>query len=295
MFKTLFNLVIITSLLSCQTSSGTKAQQPVKGPFLWKVEKGGKHSWLFGTMHLGIKPDEVDPKVHKAFKESKAVRLEVDSAKMDFQAFSKLSTYQGKDSLKKALTQSEWDSLLKLIPIPEAKLKTMKPFTVISTLLVFWFAKSGLPEGRLDSYFESKAKELGKEVEGLETAVDQLKVISRFLDISVLKHVLNDPVKNEKEAIAEIKELANLYRSGEGRDFFSSSSYPPNFNVVEYKKSLLFDRNNNWIPGIENCIKKQTCFVAVGAAHLIGEGSVTELLKKKGYKVTRQEFTKSKK
>ena len=43
----------------------------------------------------------------------------------------------------------------------------------------------------------------------------------------------------------------------------------------------------SWIPAIEKMISEGEGFVAVGAAHLIGAGSVVELLQKKGYSVTR--------
>ncbi len=60
---------------------------------------------------------------------------------------------------------------------------------------------------------------------------------------------------------------------------------------VQYPKihqQLLLARNIAWLQPIEQYLKdKETEFVLVGAAHLVGEGSVVELLKRKGYSVTR--------
>jgi uncharacterized protein YbaP (TraB family) len=53
-------------------------------------------------------------------------------------------------------------------------------------------------------------------------------------------------------------------------------------------QSLLIDRNANWTPKIEILLETPgTHLVAVGAAHLIGDGSVIDLLKQKGYDVQR--------
>ena len=44
------------------------------------------------------------------------------------------------------------------------------------------------------------------------------------------------------------------------------------------KKLLLDKRNRNWVPQIESMmVSKQTIFVTVGAAHLVGPGSVLDI------------------
>ena len=59
-------------------------------------------------------------------------------------------------------------------------------------------------------------------------------------------------------------------------------------------KTLLTDRNRNWIPHIERMFSGNSKsgtkssdkeFVLVGVAHLVGEKSVLALLKAKGYRV----------
>ena len=54
------------------------------------------------------------------------------------------------------------------------------------------------------------------------------------------------------------------------------------------KKLLLDKRNRNWVPQIEGMmVSKQTIFVTVGAAHLVGPGSVLDILCVRGWKVQR--------
>ena len=49
---------------------------------------------------------------------------------------------------------------------------------------------------------------------------------------------------------------------------------------------LLVERNANWVASVETCVTQKTsCFVVVGAAHLIGPDSLVAMLRKKGYTV----------
>jgi len=54
------------------------------------------------------------------------------------------------------------------------------------------------------------------------------------------------------------------------------------------KKLLLDKRNRNWVPQIEGMmLSKQTIFITVGAAHLVGPGSVLDAMCLRGWKVER--------
>ena len=56
---------------------------------------------------------------------------------------------------------------------------------------------------------------------------------------------------------------------------------------VEERKSILDDRNKDWVPKIEKMLKeKRTFFITVGAAHLVGPNGVPNLLRQDGYHVT---------
>jgi uncharacterized protein YbaP (TraB family) len=54
-------------------------------------------------------------------------------------------------------------------------------------------------------------------------------------------------------------------------------------------RSLIVERNNNWIPQIDACLARpQPCLVVVGAAHLVGPDGLLTLLQRKGYKIEQQ-------
>jgi uncharacterized protein YbaP (TraB family) len=49
---------------------------------------------------------------------------------------------------------------------------------------------------------------------------------------------------------------------------------------------MLDKRNLNWLPKIKLAIKKESCFFAVGSAHLAGNNGLVNLLRKEGFVVT---------
>ena len=51
------------------------------------------------------------------------------------------------------------------------------------------------------------------------------------------------------------------------------------------KTKLLDKRNQNWIPKINAVIQNKSCFIAIGAGHLVGENGLINLLKNQGYTV----------
>ena len=50
---------------------------------------------------------------------------------------------------------------------------------------------------------------------------------------------------------------------------------------------MLYERNASWIEPIERLHAAGGGFIAVGAMHLVGQRSVLDLLRQRGYKVTR--------
>lgn len=56
--------------------------------------------------------------------------------------------------------------------------------------------------------------------------------------------------------------------------------------LADEQNSFLDQRNENWIPKIEEIITSKSAFIAVGAGHLGGPNGVIRLLEKKGYTLT---------
>ena len=82
---------------------------------------------------------------------------------------------------------------------------------------------------------------------------------------------------------AEFDKLVDTYTSQdvEGLFLFMTSEGM----MKDYRETILDQRNISWIPTLQERMKKESLFVAVGAGHLGGESGVISLLKKAGYQV----------
>ena len=143
------------------------------------------------------------------------------------------------------------------------------------------------PELGIDRHFFDRAKDSGMKRQALETMafqLDQFDTLSPKLQEELLKSTMED-LDTE---VSGVKDMAQAWTFGnvaaiEKLTLASLQEAP------ELYQRLLVERNLNWIPHVEACIKNNSgCFIVVGAAHLVGPDGLPTLLAKKGYKVTQQ-------
>jgi uncharacterized protein len=166
-------------------------------------------------------------------------------------------------------------------------LKGMKPSTVAALLQV----KSLPMTEPMDIAVLKKAKEAGAEIIYLEEARLQQKLLDTWLDARAIKMMLD----HWGEMQAQTRQLLAAYEAGNADEILALSfeedqwleSGRTKAEFEQMKRELLLDRNASWVPKLEAMLDKGNGFVAVGAGHLVGPGSVLDLLQKKGYKVTR--------
>jgi uncharacterized protein YbaP (TraB family) len=144
--------------------------------------------------------------------------------------------------------------------------------------------KSKAGDMSMDSYFQVAGSELGKMVYGLETVDDQLKMLLRSITIERQAEILIETIRNTDDIITENAKLDSLYVKGDLEGLYDMLIETE--DMTEAEKFLLVDeRNHDWLPKIEEHIKQEPCFIAVGALHLPGNDGLINLLRKAGYKV----------
>jgi uncharacterized protein YbaP (TraB family) len=144
--------------------------------------------------------------------------------------------------------------------------------------------KSQAGDISMDSYFQIAASELGKAVYGLETVEDQLKMLLRSIPVERQAEILVETIRNTDNIISENEKLDSLYAKGDLEGLYKMLIEAE--DMTEAEKFLLVDeRNHDWLPKIEEYIKQEPCFIAVGALHLPGNDGLINLLRKAGYKV----------
>jgi uncharacterized protein YbaP (TraB family) len=274
----------------------TAAVQKHSESCLWAVQTPSNKIYLLGSMHL-LKPDDypLAASISRAYAQSQMLVFETDidalqqpATLMRIQA---LGLYpEGQNLLQNldAPLRSRVEKKLADLGLPLEIYNRAKPWLVATDLAVKELEKLGFnPNNGVDVYFFNRAKADGKPIGFLEPVEFQINLFGEmdqqaqinFLsqtldDLEVVGQLAGDLVKSWKDGDADkLHEL--LYKS--------FKDYP---NLYD---RLLIQRNKKWVPQIENTLRrnKNVLFV-VGAGHLVGPGSVVDLLRKKGYRVEQQ-------
>ena len=119
---------------------------------------------------------------------------------------------------------------------------------------------------------------------GLETIKQQLG----FFDVipqSGMNKLIIESIENFEKEKKDTQKMMKLYAEQKVDKLIPlMSKQSPEF--MEYEDVFLYNRNKAWIPKLTNEMQTKKCFVAVGAAHLFGDGGLIDLLEKEGFTLT---------
>jgi uncharacterized protein YbaP (TraB family) len=265
--------------------------------FMWKVEgEGGATAYLLGSLHV-LTPEwyPLNTAINKAFTDSKVLVEEVDIDETSdpavmMAALMKAMLTDGKtlDQVIAPDTYAEVKKRAEKSGMPMLAIDRMKPWLVAITLTAPVLQAAGFkPELGVDRHFYDRAITAGMKRQALETMQYQL---DRFdeMPLKLQEQFLKGTIDDLDKEVSSVKEMAEAWA-------FGNVAAVEKFTLVGLKESpelyqrLLIERNHNWVPQVETCIKQNSgCFIVVGAAHLVGPDGLPTLLAKKGYKVTQQ-------
>ena len=272
---------------------GVSAQKTSKSPSLmWKATNGKNTAYLLGSVHLGIKAFYPLPKeIEDAFEQSSVLQVEFDLNKVDAAASQALilknGVYAGEDNLWNHLSAATAEQVKKACAnynLPVQGLAKLKPWLVALTIGVMELQKQGMDAALgIDKYFLDKAKDK-KKIQSIESAEWQMELFA-----SLPANQQEEYLKSTLDELGNSKTLANALQtawlkgdSAQLETLFTETSIKP----AELQKKLLDDRNPKMADAAEQCLKSaEKCFLVVGAAHLIGNKGVVQLLKNRGYKI----------
>ena len=267
-------------------SQAPKKKDPLPHPLFWSLEKDGKTSYALGTIHVGIDAELRLPQfVWDKLDAAPAFAMETDLG--DTKIAEDLQKCD-KCSLKRELGPEYYAKLEKRLGKGKAAaIDPMQP-AIAATMLSLEGMEMTPP---MDGTLLGRAKNKDKRIIYLEPAALQAKLLLKWMNVKALKAMLD-----EENMAANLNELRDAYIIGDEAKMEAemaddkASNLAHGYTAEEYDlqmKEMLLDRNASWIAPIEAMHAGGGGFIAVGAAHLIGKGSVLDLLTKKGFKVTR--------
>ena len=264
------------------------------GPALWKLADEDTTVYLFGTIHL--MPEGTQwrtPLIDASVGESESLVIEVlmpeDQAEAA-QLLVKLGMSPGLPPLVERVPEDKRDALKELIAstgLPEAALNRMETWAAAITLTGIMLVRMGFdPELGVEKQLTHNYQEAGKPIAGLETAEQQLGFFDSLSE-EAQRDFLAGTVEDPEGARAEFEAMFRAWLTGDVEGIARSFNDEVNLSA-ELREVLLTRRNAAWAEWLaERMDEPGTVFVAVGAGHLAGPGSVQAMLETKGLRATR--------
>lgn len=255
---------------------------------LYRISGNGitKPSYIFGTIHISCDAT-LDADVRKALDETTQMYLELDmdDAAMQTKMMSVINMKDGA-TISSLLSAEDFiildNYLMSKLKVSAKIFNTYKPFVVSSMFLTTLLDCSPQSiEGEL-----TKISAMQKEpVFGLETVEEQMDIFDQ-IPYELQAQELIKSIKNDfKTDKIELNELLKAYTTKDLNTMHDLVKQSENKIMSEYDDLLLKSRNKKWISLIERISKDQPTFFGVGAAHLIGNDGVVNLLRGIGYQV----------
>ena len=273
---------------------GISAAAPaVAAPAMWEVRDADSAIWLFGSFH--VLPEGLEwrtPLFDQTLADANKILFEADvrpgaMAELAVEAFARGIYTDGKllsDFIDPA-AEAKLREAASGLQLPVGSLLAMKPWFAANTISVSAMAAEGykaegvefvlqpdLPADR-QAYLETGEQQLDILSGAPET--EQLAMLGATLEeLDAFPKMLGKMVSNWVEGTPD--KLARLFLSEMGG--FEDA----------FLERLIYQRNRNWIAPLESMLEQdEEALVIVGAAHLIGDGSVLDLLEQAGYRIER--------
>lgn len=287
----------ITLALLISLSSNSACAEPPK-PLLWKVSDADNSLYLLGSFHLLKEEDHpLADTVNTAFDDAEQLYFELSPAEMnDTNGMAKkmftVGSYSNGQTLQQNISAETWNKLATYASakkLPVANFQPFEPWLVGLLLSSVEAVNAGMkPELGLDKHFIARAEKAKKPAFGLETIDEELAAFDN-MNPMVQEQVLMQLFDGGDMAVV-LDRLHTIWRNGDEKALTKELLNDLHDKYPEYYRSLLVVRNKAWIPKLDAFLKdndKDDALVVVGAAHLVGDDSVVQLLKAKGFKVER--------
>ncbi len=286
-------IIVIAVVLTFLSASPPFAGTDTGKSFIWSFESGNNTIYLLGSIHVLNQDSYPLPDVvENIYDCCRRIVYETDLDSMNNTSMQakmlRRGMYPKGQTLSDNISPETYEMLRKKLEasgLPILPFEQFRPWMAALTLTGAEMIRLGFdPKLGLDQRFFSKAKQDNKELIFLETNEFQMNLfagLSRTRQEALLKQILVEI--NIIESM--FTEMVTAWKNGsvEKLDSIMKESFR---EFPKLHERLITRRNRRWVSEILSLARqKGDLLVVVGAAHLVGDNSVVDLLRKKGYKV----------
>lgn len=262
---------------------------PDADPAMWVVRDADTTIYLFGTFHLLDGRPWFNDEVKAAFDASSELVLEVllpeDMAQQQAIMGPLVMQYavdpQGR-TLSSRLTEQENAALnaqLAALGAPAGSFDRFEPWFVSLTLTQIAAGRMNLdPANSPEMALRRAARERGMREGQLETSEFQMSMLDSIPEESQMRG-LKELIADPDSGLATLRPMLDAWSRGDERALAAVTSQESGNDDPAFYNIVFVNRNANWARWIDERLDRPgTVFMAVGAGHLVGRGSVQEHL-----------------
>lgn len=264
---------------------------------LYRVRHEGKTSYLFGTIHVGKQGFfPLEPEVTRALADSTSLVLELDTRVYEpfQQALTKYGTYPAGESITRHLSPdalARLEQALAKAGIPLRNVEGYRPWLVANILVGTEIERHGYHRSNgVEGYLLTAAAQQKKPVRELETADFQLSLFASLDDAQQERYLMENLEELENgKALQKSAGLIDAWSNADRGRIAALAQELTTGDTVSatfMDRMLLRKRNPAMTAHIEAIMRSdQVAFVGIGLLHLVGDDSIPELLRRRGYDV----------
>lgn len=272
------------------------ATQAAADPAAWRVTgANGGDVTLLGSMHV-LRPSDhpLPPSVDALIERAERIVMELDLDDVDAAAQQRtiLATAMlPQGTVLRDVVDADVYRLVAenagALGVDLALLERFEPWFLAITLLDQGMRKLGFQGERgLEQYVLGASQRAGKEIVGLETLEFQIGIFDS-LPPEQQQAMLEQTLMELEEAATALDEMVAAWRAGE-LETLSAELLDDFDEFPGLYETLVTKRNDAWVPTLEQMLADgRRHLVVVGALHLVGPGSVIDLLDGRGHDVER--------
>jgi uncharacterized protein YbaP (TraB family) len=251
--------------------------------------------YLLGSVHF-LSPAEIFPDVvDRAYRDAERLIMEIDMDDLDQaqvqQTMAELGLLPSGETLQSQLGPQAHARVVAqahAIGMDPALLDRLRPWLAALTLVQLNLKKMGLEANSgVEQKMLLRATADRKEITGLETIQQQLNMLAA-LPLAQQREFLLYSVEDMERANTEINDLITAWRNGDTATLAGLLTEGLN-QYPQLYRPLTLDRNRQWLQTIEGLLDDRDDYlVIVGALHLVGKGSLVDLLAQRGHRAVQQ-------
>lgn len=282
---------VLLALLLGLAAPISSAQDDGRRPPLYLIGHEGAKVYLLGSVHvLPVDALPLPPHVEDLYAAASTVAFEIDLAEAEERALDLIGAATDEALIGDLLDDAQRDALhasVRSFGLPGSTFDEVEPWFggMSYGMLTLRGSEQAYGQG-VDAYLFERAWADGKEVLALETLADQIDAFDTLSDESQVAYLMG-LVANAEDAPIAFEALLDAWASGDENRL--SSVLNDELSHPEVYESLLVRRNRSWMPTLETLLARpgEVSLVVVGAGHLVGRGSLIELLGHAGHKPVR--------